>query len=97
MSTVSVMQRTIDALEQQVCALKKTSNGLREALGWFADEGHYSDTYRRGAGFVSALGLNKAREALGLCTWCGQPGHEEGACPERLAIVASLGADEQKP
>lgn len=36
------------------------------ALLWFADEGHYQGTYRRGAGFVDALGIGVARRALGL-------------------------------
>jgi hypothetical protein len=39
---------------------------IREALLWFADEGHYEGTYRQGAGFVDAVGLTKAREALGI-------------------------------
>lgn len=39
---------------------------LRDALLWFADEGHYTGTYRHGAGFVDAVGLGVAREALGL-------------------------------
>ena len=37
---------------------------LREALEWFADEGHYEGTYRPGAGFAAALGLTRARAAL---------------------------------
>lgn len=41
-------------------------SAMREALLWFADEGHYGDTYRHGAGFVDAVGLTKAREALGI-------------------------------
>jgi hypothetical protein len=41
-------------------------SAIREALLWFADEGHYEGTYRQGAGFVDAVGLTKAREALGI-------------------------------
>lgn len=37
-----------------------------QALLWFADEGHYEGTYRRGAGFADALGIGIARRALGL-------------------------------
>ena len=37
-----------------------------QALLWFADEGHYEGTYRKGAGFVDALGLGIARRVLGL-------------------------------
>lgn len=37
-----------------------------QALLWFADEGHYEGTYRRGAGFAEALGIGIARRALGL-------------------------------
>lgn len=44
--------------------LKPEIAKLRAALEWFADEGHYTDTYRRGAGFVDAMGLTKARAAL---------------------------------
>jgi hypothetical protein len=36
------------------------------ALLWFADEGHYEGTYRKGAGFAEACGLSIARKALGL-------------------------------
>jgi len=49
---------------------------LRTELEWFADEGHYSTTYRRGAGFVDACGLTQARRALGRCIECGEHGHE---------------------
>lgn len=52
----------IDALT--VLMLKTENERLREALEWFADEGHYEGTYRRGAGFVDAVGLYRAREAL---------------------------------
>jgi hypothetical protein len=37
---------------------------LRGALEWFADEGHYTDTYRRGAGYVDAVGITHARAGL---------------------------------
>ena len=37
---------------------------LRAELAWFADEGHYSGTYRQGAGYVDAVGLSRARAAL---------------------------------
>ena len=36
------------------------------ALLWFADEGHYEGTYRKGAGFAEACGMSIARKALGL-------------------------------
>lgn len=36
------------------------------ALLWFADEGHYEGTYRKGAGFADACGMSIARRALGL-------------------------------
>lgn len=47
-----------------VLMLKTENEKLRETLEWFADEGHYEDTYRHGAGFVDAVGLEYARAAL---------------------------------
>lgn len=37
---------------------------LTAALEWFADEGHYTGSYRPTAGFVDACGLWRARAAL---------------------------------
>ncbi|WP_341713941.1 hypothetical protein [Erythrobacter sp.] len=42
------------------------STSYAAALLWFADEGHYEGTYRRGAGFAGACGMSIARKALGL-------------------------------
>lgn len=47
-----------------VLALVAEVERLRRELEWFADEGHYEGTYRRGAGYVDAVGLERARAAL---------------------------------
>lgn len=37
---------------------------LRAGLEWFADEGHYTATYRQGAGYADVFGARFARELL---------------------------------
>lgn len=70
-------------------------SAMRDALLWFADEGHYEGTYRHGAGFVDAVGLTKAREALGLPV----DRHDGGLMPlaEALTHGAAIGADVEEP
>jgi hypothetical protein len=62
--TLSGVIRERDFLLAKLLEQKSEITSLRSALEWFADEGHYTDTYRRGAGFVDALGETKARAAL---------------------------------
>jgi hypothetical protein len=52
------------ALRARAERLEAALRVAMEALEWFADEGHYTGTYRHGAGFVDAVGLTKAEEVL---------------------------------
>src|SRR5678815_3729616 len=63
-AAASICLETIKCRQAKVEALRAERDELAAALGWFADEGHYTDTYRLGAGFVDALGLELARDAL---------------------------------
>lgn len=56
--------RANDRLCDDIAEAGARIRGLEAALLWFADEGHYEGTYRRGAGFVDACGLTRARAAL---------------------------------
>ncbi len=45
-------------------AARTENERMRETLQWFADEGHYEGSYRKGAGFASALGQQLAQATL---------------------------------
>lgn len=63
-SDVPALGAHVLALLARVRESEAEAQRLREALEWFADEGHYTDTYRLGAGYVDALGLERARAAI---------------------------------
>lgn len=61
---VAVLEGLAEAAVRRTVTAGATVARLRAALEWFADEGHYTGTYRQGAGYVDAVGLTRAREAL---------------------------------
>lgn len=82
------LRYALDRSESERASLRSEVARLRAALEWFADEGHYSDTYRRCAGYVDVHGLGVARRALlGL----GDDDEYEDAWVARAALDAKEG------
>lgn len=62
-SSGDLEERAEDA-ESELWLVNQRIEHLEGALKWFADEGHYTGTYRLGAGYVDAVGLTHARAGL---------------------------------
>lgn len=56
--------RQLSQVQEHVARLTADLNRLRAGLEWFADKGHYTTTYRRGAGFADVFGERFARGLL---------------------------------